>query len=87
MGMDLQVNPNTVMRAYENLQAEEILYNRRGFGSFVSTEAKTIIRCKKRALFFEQLPALFRQARNLGIAWEEIEKQYAAYNNELHKES
>ena len=33
---DLQVNPNTVMRTYELLQSQNVLYNKRGIGFFVA---------------------------------------------------
>ena len=32
MAMNLEVNPNTVFRAYEELQGEGLIYNRRGLG-------------------------------------------------------
>ena len=36
LGIKLEVNPNTVMRAYERLSSNEIIYNKRGIGYFVS---------------------------------------------------
>ena len=32
LGVQLEVNPNTVMRAYDYLQAREIICNKRGVG-------------------------------------------------------
>lgn len=32
LGMQLEVNPNTVMRAYEWLENRQIIYNKRGIG-------------------------------------------------------
>ena len=34
-GADIGVNPNTVMRSYEKLTSEGIIYNRRGIGYFI----------------------------------------------------
>ena len=34
LGVQLEVNPNTVMRAYDYLQAREIICNKRGVGFF-----------------------------------------------------
>jgi GntR family transcriptional regulator len=40
LGMELQVNPNTVVRTFEFLQQREIITNSRGVGYFVSTNGK-----------------------------------------------
>ena len=36
-GADIGVNPNTMMRSYEKLTADGIIYNKRGIGYFVSS--------------------------------------------------
>jgi GntR family transcriptional regulator len=36
MAIDLQVNPNTVQRAYDDLEREGLIYSRRGVGLFVA---------------------------------------------------
>ncbi len=40
MAVQLEVNPNTVMRTFEFLQAKDIITNKRGVGYFVSVEGK-----------------------------------------------
>ena len=40
LGATLVVNPNTVMRTYERLTDEGLIYNRRGIGYFVAYGAK-----------------------------------------------
>ena len=40
LGATLVVNPNTVMRTYERLTDEELIFNRRGIGYFVAEGAK-----------------------------------------------
>ena len=42
LAVDLEVNPNTVMRAYEFLQNREIIYNKRGIGFFIKNDAMTV---------------------------------------------
>ena len=42
-GADIGVNPNTVMRSYEKLTNEGIIFNRRGIGYFISPDAKEIV--------------------------------------------
>lgn len=40
MGMDLAVNPNTIQRAYNQLEQEGYLYTVSGRGSFVAPESE-----------------------------------------------
>lgn len=39
-GAQLGVNPNTIMRSYEKLTTDEIIYNKRGLGYFISPDAR-----------------------------------------------
>ena len=38
----VQVNPNTVMRAFSHLQNLEVIHNKRGVGYFVSVNEKVL---------------------------------------------
>lgn len=67
------VNPNTVMRTFEQLQSEEIIYNRRGVGYFVSSDAKQKILAEQRREFLEEeLPLIKQKMKVLGIGIEEL---------------
>jgi len=73
----LQVNTNTAVKAYELLSREEIIYNRRGLGYFVSADAREQIMIARRKIFLTQsLPSVFREMILLGITIEEIEKEW-----------
>ncbi|MDO5570294.1 MAG: GntR family transcriptional regulator [Bacteroidales bacterium] len=77
----LEVNPNTVMRAYERLQNMEVIYNKRGLGYFVSEKAKKIILSERRKSFFEtSLPEIFQEMNLLEISEEELIKHLRDYN-------
>ena len=53
------VNPNTVMRSYEKLDGDGIIFNRRGIGYFVAEGAKAHIKQLERQKFIdEELPKL-----------------------------
>jgi GntR family transcriptional regulator len=41
LAIDVQVNPNTVQRAYEELEREGLVYSRRGKGLFVADQGTT----------------------------------------------
>ena len=68
MATSVGVNPNTVMRSYEKLEADGIIYNRRGIGFFVSEGAKEHIRQLERQKFMdEELPKLRERLQLLGL--------------------
>ena len=71
----LEVNTNTAVKTYDELSRANIIYNKRGLGYFVTPGAREQIMQERRRLFMEQqLPALFRQMRLLGITQEELLK-------------
>lgn len=67
-GAQIGVNPNTVMRVYEKLTADGIIYNKRGIGYFVSPDARENILEAQRADFLErEVPAIKRKMELLGL--------------------
>lgn len=79
-GMQLGVNPNTVMRAYECLQLQEIICNKRGVGFFVTADASLRIAQVHKQEFIEtDLPELFRRMEVLEIPIETLIAAYEKY--------
>lgn len=73
LGAELGVNPNTVARSYERLTSAGIIYNRRGIGYFISDDARERIREEQKRIFLaEELPAVIRKMRLLGIGSSEL---------------
>jgi DNA-binding transcriptional regulator YhcF (GntR family) len=73
LGALLEVNPNTVARAYEFLDKKEIFINKRGVGFFISPNAVDKIReFRKKRFFEEELPVVFKTMKLLNIGIEEI---------------
>lgn len=74
-GADIGVNPNTVMRSYEKLTMEGIIYNKRGIGYFISPDAKEIVLKEQRKDFLEnELPRILKRMKLLGIDYEDVLK-------------
>ncbi|HHT79891.1 MAG: GntR family transcriptional regulator [Sphaerochaeta sp.] len=83
MAMQLEVNPNTVIRTYSMLQEEGILENQRGIGYFTAKGAKSLVLKKKRNHFIKsELPNLFESMRTLEISLEEIETYFLLFKKE-----
>lgn len=72
-----EVNPNTVMRTYTYLQNQGIIFNERGIGYFVASDASAKVAALKREEFISNdLPELFKKMDLLGIGLDEIERIY-----------
>ena len=86
LAMELQVNPNTVMRSYDLLQRDGIILSQRGIGYFVAEGAtfKAQTLCRKEFLE-SQLPPLFERMTTLGITPEEIAQLFEIYKHNTTK--
>ena len=80
--VNIEVNPNTVMRTFNFLQDMEIIYNKRGIGYFVSDDAfdKTLS-FKKENFLKHELPSMFKAMDLLNINFDELKEYYNAHNN------
>ena len=65
---EIGVNPNTIMRSYEKLTADGIIYNKRGIGYFISPDAReTVLEAQRKEFMEEELPQILRRMKLLGI--------------------
>lgn len=80
LAIDLEVNPNTVMRTYEYLQDLEIITNKRGVGFFVSVNGlKKVTDYLKKEFIEQDLPTVFKNMQLLQITIGEIDALYQQY--------
>ena len=81
--VQLEVNPNTVMRTYEFLQQKEIIFNQRGIGFFVAPEAAHQAMHYRLDSFLEKdLPMVFRNMFLLGMSPEELARLFEKYKKQ-----
>ena len=84
---ELEVNANTVMRTFDTLQSLEIIYNKRGIGYFVDSEARAkILQSRRNSFMEEESQQFFRQAHSLDISVSEITAMYQIYCNNQKKQ-
>jgi GntR family transcriptional regulator len=77
----LAINPNTVLKAYRELEREGLVRARPGLGTFV-VGALQRTNPEAQARFRRSITAWMRQARDSGLAPDEIEAIYRnAYRN------
>ncbi len=87
LAVGMEVNPNTVQRAYDFLQKKEIISNRRGIGYFIEADAMDRIVTFRREQFMEhELPVFMRNLYLLKVDLKEIESLYEKFvrNNFKH---
>jgi len=82
IAVTMEVNPNTAIRAFHYLQGEEVLYNERGVGYFVSDHAyDQVLKIKREQFIQEKLPGFYRDMKLLGFSSDELDKLYQKHHN------
>ena len=72
--VSLTVNPNTVMRAYEHLERNGIIYSKRGIGFLIGADSRQKAAELMREDFLKSVPAFVSRMKLLGIDFKELEK-------------
>lgn len=84
----VEVNANTVVRTYDYLQNQGIIYNKRGLGYFVSPgAAQKIVALRKETFLQQVLPDVFKEMYLLHIPMEILAEMYEAYQKGRKKAS
>lgn len=77
LAVNLEVNPNTVMRAYSFLEKKGVIVSQRGLGYFVTEEAyQLVIAFKKSEFLTHDWPQIMYSMKLLQINFEEMQKLY-----------
>jgi DNA-binding transcriptional regulator YhcF (GntR family) len=83
IAITLEVNPNTVVKAYNDLEGNHIIHKERGIGYFVTSGARETIKQLKRKVFLERdLPNIFKTLKLLQIDIKDLEKFYQEEHHE-----
>ena len=82
MSSELKVNPNTIQRAYQELERENLTYTQRGTGNFVKGDRMMIMELKKQ-MARRSINVFIGDMKNLGFTPDEIAH---IVSEELNKE-
>jgi GntR family transcriptional regulator len=69
---ELLVNPNTVARAYRELEVAGVVTKRRTAGTFVSETAARLTVDQRRELLAPRVDALLTEAQGLGVGLDDL---------------
>ena len=73
LAASIEVNPNTVMRAYTFLQDQGIILNKRGIGFFVTSDSiSKIIELKRAEFIAQEIPKISKTLKTLNISFDEM---------------
>ena len=70
----LLVNPNTVARAYRELESARVLSTRQGAGVYVSDSSSPLNRREKNKILNERIDILLTESRQMNINIEDVIK-------------
>jgi len=76
LALDLTINPNTVARAYLELEHQGVIYKRQGQGTFVSSQAAEASRRERHKMVSALFEKAVIEAVNSGMTGREIEETY-----------
>lgn len=71
LAMELSINPNTIQRAYSELEIRNIVYSVKGRGSFISSDCINL-RTRRIEEISKKITELSSSARELGATNEQI---------------
>lgn len=78
LSKELKVNPNTIQRAYQELEREEFVYTQRGMGTFVTENTETIQGVKK-SMATDLMDQFFSEMKSLGFKTDEIKEMVSQW--------
>lgn len=80
IAVDIEVNPNTVMRAFTYLQDKGIIFNKRGIGYFIAEDGFDKTKALQKENFVtNELPRFFKAMTLLNVTLEDMNKYYETY--------
>jgi len=86
LAAEFEVNHNTVMRAYANLQDSGIFDNKRGIGFFVSESAFELVKQTEKNNFFSQdLPDFLLKVKLLQLNSTDLNELLSVIKNNDHE--
>jgi GntR family transcriptional regulator len=86
LASELTIAPNTIVKAYSELQRMGLIESRPGVGTVVASDLDSTLRKYQVEALFERLHALVRDAAGLGIGEEELTARFQAEVARFYRE-
>lgn len=72
LALNLSVTPNTVVKAYAELEASGVIYKRRGAGTYISEEQSPLADRERSRIIASHIDALLAEAHQLNFTPQEL---------------
>ena len=72
LSQELTINPNTIQKAYQELERQNIIYTKRGQGSFVNPNIQAINKEEKMGELIDEIKRIIVESMYLGISKEKF---------------
>jgi GntR family transcriptional regulator len=76
LATELLINPNTVARAYRELEMEGVIYTKKGKGCYVSEDSSQMMTEERKSILTQSCDELIEEAKKFGLDREEIKKLF-----------
>ncbi len=86
LATELLINPNTVARAYREMEREGFIYTQKGRGSFVSDDSFFLISKKRTDILNKIFDDAIEKAKRFELAPNEIKKLFQQRLNSVYKD-
>ncbi|MBV9848988.1 MAG: GntR family transcriptional regulator [Armatimonadetes bacterium] len=86
LAAELVLNPNTVARAYQDLEREGVVETRRGQGTFACAPSSRLSRAEARQIVAALLDRALLEARHLGLSPAEVLDLLKERTEETHEQ-
>ena len=90
LAAQLIVNPNTIARAYRELEIAGIVEKRRTAGTYISEQGSPLARRERVKILTERIDALLAEASHMGVTLDDVMKlvqqRYAAIQSTRNEE-
>jgi GntR family transcriptional regulator len=81
LSKQLEVNPNTVQRAYTEMEREGLVYTQRGQGTFIVDEPETILKLKEE-IIVKKMASFIKEMEEIGLSHTELLERISNYLRE-----
>ena len=72
MASELVLNPNTIAKAYQELEREGVVETRRGLGTFACSQTRTMSDTDKKSIVMTLINKLLLEAQQIGVSAKDV---------------
>jgi DNA-binding transcriptional regulator YhcF (GntR family) len=84
LAVQVEVNPNTVVRTYGYLEGQGVIYKERGLGYFVAKNGYgQALKLKKELFLREHLPIVFKSMDLMDMSLNDLQNLYKNYKKQI----